>query len=192
MARVRGMAFLGTARYVKHNHGQATLDRIVAEAGPATQKTFTKRIDGLGLQPYESFAGFLHSTDRVLGTGDLTFCRRIGEMAARNDLQTIFRVYAVRPSPETMIRACTPVWGMYYDDAGYMEAVEVEPENTVLRITDFPDMDPAHCRLMEGWMSAAMDVIGARVLPGSGETECMSQGGRYHEFCCRWELKRIA
>lgn len=192
MARVRGMAFLGTARYIKHNHGEAMLERIVKEAGAATQKTFAKRIDGLGLQPYAAFIGFLHSTDRVLGAGDLAFCRRIGEMAAHHDLQTIFRVYAVRPSPEKLIRACTPVWGMYYENAGYMEAVDVRPESTIVRITEFPEMDPAHCRLMEGWMMAAMDVIGAHVLPGASETECMSQGGRYHEFSCQWEIKHIA
>jgi hypothetical protein len=50
-------------------------------------------------------------------------------------------------------------------------------------------MDPAHCRLMEGWMIAAMDVIGAKVLPGARETACMAGGGPYHEFSCQWTLK---
>ncbi len=187
MARMRGMAFLGTARYVKRAYGGEMLDKIVADAGPETQKTFSKRIDGLGLHPYEAFVGLLRSADRRLGTGDLSFCRTIGEMAARNDLETIFRVYAVRPAPAKMIEACTPIWGMYTEGCGYMEAIDVRPEHTVLRITEFPDMDPAHCRLMEGWMIAAMDVIGVRVLPGAGETECMHDGGRYHEFSCEWE-----
>jgi len=190
MARMRGMAFLGTARFVKHTYGEEMLRQIVADAGPAAQKTFSKRIDGLGLQPYEAFVGFLHSADRHLGSGDLSFCRTIGEMAARQDLETIFRVYAVRPEPDKIIEACTPIWGMYTDGGGYMEAIDVRPERTVLRITEFPDMDPAHCRMMEGWMTAAMDVIGVRILPGACETECMSSGGRYHEFSCQWELKQ--
>ena len=38
-------------------------------------------------------------------------------------------------------------------------------------------------------MIAAMDVIGATVLPGASETECTSQGGRYHEFSCQWTLR---
>jgi len=183
------MAFLGTARFIKREYGDAMLASVIADAGPATQKTFAKKIDGLGLHPYESFVGLLRAADRKLGTGDLGFCRTIGEMAARNDLATIFKVYAVRPSAEAMIRACTPIWGMYTDSAGYMEAIETSPESTVLRIFDFPEMDPAHCRLMEAWMIAAMDVIGARVLPGACETVCMSEGGRFHEFCCCWEPK---
>ena len=73
---------------------------------------------------------------------------------------------------------------MYTDGCGYMEAVDVRQERTVLRITGFPEMDPAHCRMMEGWMIAAMDVIGARVLPGAKETACMTEGAPYHEFSC--------
>jgi hypothetical protein len=183
------MAFLGAARHVRHSFGPAVLDEIVRDAGPAAQKTFSKRIDGLGLHPYEAFVGMLRSIDRHLGSGDLSYCRTLGDMAARVDLETIYKVYAIRPSPEKMITACTPIWGMYTDGCGYMEAVDVRPENTVLRILDFSDMDPAHCRLMEGWMTAAMDFIGVNLLPGAGETECVSTGGRYHQFVCRWELK---
>ena len=189
MAHIRGMAFLGTARFIKREHGQDVLERIVERAGEATQKTFAKKIDGLGLHPYDAFVGLLRAVDAELGNGDLTFCRKVGDMAARNDLETIFKVYAVRPSAEQMIRGCTPIWGMYTVDAGLMEAVDVRPESTKLRIVDFPDMDPAHCKLMEGWMIAAMDVIGATVLPGASETECTSQGGRYHEFSCQWTMR---
>lgn len=189
MARVRGMAFLGTAHYIKHNFGEDMLTRIVADAGAATQKTFAKKIDGLGLHPYDSFIGLLRSVDRHLGKGDLSYCKTLGELAARQDLQTIFKGYAVRPSPEDMIRACTPIWGMYTEGSGYMVAVHTRPENTVLRIHDFPDMDPAHCRLMEGWMIAAMDFIGAGVMPGACERQCMSRGDSFHEFWCRWELR---
>lgn len=189
MARIRGMAFLGAAHFIKHELGEEMLARVVEAAGPATQKTFAKRIDGLGLQPYDSFVGLLRTADRVCGSGDLDYCRSLGEWAAHKDLQTVFKGYAVRPSPEDMIRACTPIWGMYTDGAGHMVAVHTRPDNTVLRIHDFPEMDPAHCRMMEGWMIAAMDDIGARVLPGACERQCMSRGDAFHEFWCRWELK---
>jgi hypothetical protein len=78
---------------------------------------------------------------------------------------------------------------VYTEEAGIMEAVDVRPDSTLLRISDFPDMHPAHCRMMEGWMIAAMDVVGARVLPGACERECTSRGGSCHEFWCQWEPK---
>jgi hypothetical protein len=186
------MAFLGTARFVRQTQGPTMLARIVADAGPAAQRTFEKKISGLALYPYDAFSGFLRSADKHLGTGDFSYCRKIGDMAARHDLETIFKVYAVKPSVENMIRGCTPIWGMYTDGCGYMEAIDVRQESTVLRITGFADMDPAHCRMMEGWMIAAMDVIGARVLPGARESMCMSDGAAHHEFACQWEPKRAA
>jgi hypothetical protein len=183
------MAFLGGASHIKREHGEDELARIVADAGPATQKTFSKKINGLSLQPYESFIGLLRSADRHLGSGDLAFCQKLGDLAARYDLRTIFKGYAVRPAPGDMIRACTPIWGMYTEDAGQMIAVDTSPENTLLRIEGFPAMDPAHCRLMEGWMTAAMDFIGVRVLPGACERMCAARGAPFHEFWCRWEAK---
>jgi hypothetical protein len=189
MARVRGMAFLGAAHWIKGRYGDDTLKRIVDDAGPATQETFATRIDGLKLEPYPSFVGLLHSADRHLGTGDLAYARTLGDLAARFDLQTIFRGYAVRPKPEDMIRACSPIWSMYTEGAGYMIAESVRPDDTVLRIYEFPEMDPAHCRLMEGWMIAAMDFVGARVMPGARERQCASRGEPFHEFWCRWEMK---
>jgi hypothetical protein len=180
------MAFLGAARHVKHTFGPSTLEQIVRDAGPATQKTFAKKIDGLGLHPYESFAGLLRSLDRNLGSGDLGYCWQFGDVAARMDLETIFKGYKIRPSPEQMIRGCMPIWAMYTDGCGYMEAVDTRPESTILRIMDFAEMDPAHCRLMEGWMTAAMESMGVEVLPGAGETQCTSRGGPYHEFRCEW------
>lgn len=183
------MAFLGAARFVKHTYGEAALAKIVEGAPASTRETFSRRIDGLSLQPYESFVGLLDSVDRELGVGDSQFCRKLGDLAARHDLRTIFQGYAIRPSPEEMIRACTPIWGMYTEGAGTMVAIDTLPDRTLLRITGFPAMAPAHCRMMEGWMIAAMDVVGARVLPGARETECSSTGGRHHEFFCQWEPK---
>jgi hypothetical protein len=78
---------------------------------------------------------------------------------------------------------------MYTEGCGVMEVVDVRPGNALLRITDFDQMHAAHCRLMEGWMSAAMDEIGVYVLPGARERECVSRGGANHEFWCRWRSK---
>ena len=189
MARVRGMAFLGAAHHIKHTYGPDVLGEVVAAAGPATRKTFERKIDGLSLQPYASFIGLLRSFDERLYRGDLRGCRELGDLAARYDLKTIFKGYAIRPAPEDMIRACTPIWSMYTDDAGTMVAVDTRPDSTILRIQDFLDMDPAHCALMEGWMIAAMDFVGARILPGACERLCMSRGDPVHEFWCRWEPK---
>lgn len=181
------MAFLGSASFVKRRFGLEALPRVIAASGAAAREVFARPIDGLELHPYEALVGFLDAADLVLGEGSGGVPELLGHEAAKRDLTNVFKVYTLRPSAEQMIRACSPIWGMYYDDAGYMEAIDTSPDHTCVRIVDFPNMAPAHCRLMAAWMTSALEVIGIRVLPGAGETECTSRGGQLHEFTCRWE-----
>ena len=54
-------------------------------------------------------------------------------------------------------------------------------------LLEFPTMVREHCRMMEGWMISAMEVLGATVLPGAQESTCMADKGPYHEFVCKWQ-----
>jgi hypothetical protein len=186
VAEVSGRAFLGLIRYVKDKKGDAGLAAIVADAGEPTRQVFAARI-GLGdWFPYPAYVGFLRAIDRHIGKGDRKFCRDLGAVAGQRDLGTILRVFVALASAERLIRSCSRVWPSYYRNAGRMEAIDWRPEQTTLRIFDFPEMHPTHCRLMEGWMIATMATIGFRVGEGAGETRCTSKGDPYHEFSCTW------
>jgi hypothetical protein len=185
IAEVSGRAFLGPLKHITRLRGQGALDRVLRDAGPQAEQVFGSRIRQSGWYPYDAYVGLLRTADRYLGSGDTLFCRELGALAGQADLGTIFRVYAALASPERLIRACKRVWPSYHRNAGSMEAIAWEPNDTRLRITDFPDMAPEHCRLMEGWMIAVMEQIGIRI-PRFAETVCTSTGGPYHEFHCTW------
>ena len=190
MAEASGMAVLGALRFVKARSDSDGLDRVVETAGHSVRAALAQRVRTLSWYPYEVYVALLTAIDRELGTGDLSLCRELGELAGRTDLKSVFSFYQQADDPEKLIRACSTVWPMYYRDAGSMEAVAWSPEQTILRITDFPDMHPAHCRLMEGWMISAMLTIGVRVSDDASETECTSRGGSCHEFQCTWSRAR--
>jgi hypothetical protein len=189
MAEVRGMAFLGLFRFVKSRYGSDKLEELLLDVSDTTRLMCSERIRQLGWYPYSGLTGFLRRLDRVLGTGDLSFCREFGAEAGRADIEANFS-HLAGVHPESLIRACTAVWATYYRGAGRMEAISWDPANTVLRIFDFPDMDPTHCRLMEGWMIATMAAIGATVRADAHERLCMSKGDPYHDFWCTWTLER--
>jgi hypothetical protein len=180
-----GRAFLGLIRHIKDAHGPDVLREIVNEASAETRAVFATPIKVMGWYPYPALVGFLGAAERRLGKGQ-PYCRELGAVAGRRDLGTIFRIYRALASPEHLIRACHKVWPSYYRNAGEMVAVSWSPDDTLLRILDFPKMHPHHCRLMEGWMAATMENIGVRIGPGARETECPCRGGRYHEFRCTW------
>lgn len=185
-AEVSGKAFLGVIRYVKDKGGPEALPRIVEACDDATRAVFAKPIGVMSWYPYQTFATFLRVVDRQLGAGNTLLCRDIGTSAGARDLGTVFKIYRALASAEKLIRACTKVWPSYYRNAGRMEAVTWEPTNTTLRIYDFPEMDPRHCRLMEGWMISTMAQIGCKVHGDGMEVKCMSRGAEYHEFHCTW------
>jgi hypothetical protein len=188
-AQASGRALLGVIRSVKERGGADALAKVLAAAEPATREVLEKKIRASEWYPYESFVGLLKVADRTLGAGDRKLCRELGAMGGKRDIGTAFRVFAAVASPERLIRGCRLVWSAYYRNAGTMEALAWTPERTVLRISDFPEMHPTHCRLMEGWMISTMEAIGCHVHPGGRETECASRGGTHHEFSCTWSRK---
>lgn len=173
-------------KHIKQTRGDETLSRVIAETGAAGEPVFSRRIQLLDWYPYDSFVAFLRAADRVVGEGDLAYCRTLGMAAAERDLSSVFSFIARIYGPERLIRSCSRVWGRYYQNAGRMEAVAWSPEDTRLRIAEFPEMQLAHCRLMEGWMWGAMKQIGARVNDDGRQTHFMGDGDPYHEFACTW------
>ncbi len=188
MAEVSGRALLGLIKVIKAEFGPDSLRDLLKGADAEMAKVFGRSIMILNWYPYPVYVYLLTAIDRKMGKGDLAYCKKLGENAASLDLHSMLTAFNARGGQRDLIKSCTMVWSNYYRGAGRMEALSCEPDNTVLRITDFPEMDPAHCRLMEGWMTEAMKMIGTRVLTGLTEVKCMSKGGPYHEFICTWTL----
>ncbi len=185
-AEASGKAFLGIIRHVKDTHGLDFLGSLVHGSGEPTKRAFARPIRATDWHPYEAYAGFLRALERGMGKGDGKLAHQLGEIAGKRDLGTVFRVYVALASAERLIRACSKVWPSYYRNAGTMEAISWEPSDPRLRISGFADMEPFHCRLMEGWMIATMNTIGFRVSDDARESRCASHGAPYHEFSCSW------
>jgi len=185
------MAFLGLFRAVKREFGEARLAQVLDRASDTTRLMSSERIRHFRWYPYAGFSGFLDCVESTFGQGDGSLSRELGKEAAARDLEDHLDKLA-EASPEDLIKASAMVWDGYYRNAGYMHAISWAPEETVLRISEFSEMTPNHCKLMEGWMIAAMDAIGIIVHDDARERECMSRGGRWHEFWCRWSPKDAA
>jgi len=182
MAEVNGREFLGLIKHIKENGGPEFLQEVLEEAGEVTKRIFSKRVLALGWYPYQGYVDLIKAIDRKMGTGDLAYCWKLGEIAANLDLGSFLNVYKISGGPEELIRAGSLVWPGYYRNAGQMQVVSSQPENTIIRIGDFPEMDPAHCKLMEGWITTAVIIMGAKLISEVKESKCMSKGDPYHEF----------
>jgi len=189
-AEASGRAFLGILKYIKSTRGSDALASVLAAGNEPCRQAFARPIRVMNWYPYPAFTGFLNGIERTFAkAGPHSFCRELGDVAGVRDLSTVLKVYRTLSSPERLIRSCEKIWPSYYRDAGRMEAVAWEPTSTTVRIYDFPEMDPAHCRLMEGWMISTMRSIGFYVNDDVFERKCMSTGAPYHEFHCTWQKR---
>jgi hypothetical protein len=185
-AEVSGRAFLGLLQHVRDTHGPDALTRLLQAAGAPTQQVFAERIGKLSWYPYPAFTGFLEAAERTLPPPQPKGAAfQLGAAAGKRDLGTVLRIYVAVASAERLIRACRLVWPSYYRNAGSMEAVRWEPDDTALRILDFPAMHRLHCRMMEGWMIATMESLGF-VVADARQIAFMGQGAPHHEFRCTW------
>ncbi len=191
-AEVSGRAFLGLIQHVRGVHGTARLATIIENGGPTMQDVFSQRISKLGWYPYLAFTSFLVAAERALPRTERGASFELGVAAGKLDLGTVLKVYVALSSAERLIRSCKLVWQNYYKDAGRMEAIEWQPESTVLRIYDFPQMHRLHCVLMEAWMISTMESLGFAVGADARQTMFMGDGDPYHEFRCTWQRKRDA
>ena len=186
----RGTAFLGILKHVRIAFGPEAVDGAIASAPAATREVLSRRVLKLRWYPYEAYAGFLRTLADRFAHGNLAYCRELGTVAAYRDLSTVLKIFRVLYGPQRLIKSCTRVWDQYYRNAGTMTALASEPDDTRLRIEGFAAMEPAHCKLMEGWMIGAMAVLGAEVNDDGRETMCTSRGDPCHEFACTWTIKR--
>ena len=188
---VRGTAFLGVLKFIKVQRQADLLLKQVMESLPHEgQKVFSRKVIAVVDYPYQAFIQILRTVDKVLGSGSLELCRELGRFAAVRDFESLREMmpnFKLRPTD--LFRDCGTYWKSYYLRAGEMKGESPERQ-CVLRIYDFEQMDPAHCRLMEGWMAQAMVEAGATWLREIRETQCMATGGRWHEFAGEWEVAR--
>ncbi len=171
-------------------HGSDSLAAIIEQGGPELGRVFGERISKLGWYPYAALSGFLIAAERTLPASERGAAFDLGVAAGKRDLGTVLKIYVALASAERLIRSCKLVWRNYYKHAGRMEAVEWQPESTVLRILEFPEMHRLHCRLMEGWMIATMESLGFRVNDDACQSAFMGDGDPYHEFRCSWRRAR--
>ena len=185
---VKGVTFLGIFKYIKTRpEGEALLAKVVAALSPEAQQVCRKKVIAVVDYPYPVFVNLLRTVDQMVGRGDLTLCRELGVYAAIRDVETVYNLLRKRAQPEALFRDGPVVWKSYYPNAGSYVTIDAHPDHSMIRIVDFPQMDPAHCRLMDGWMSQALVEAGGTWIEEVHEVRCTSKGDPYHEYVGRWK-----
>jgi hypothetical protein len=185
---VKGTAFLGTIKFIKTQpRGEASLEKLLGQMAPEHAQIFKRKIIAIGNYPYPVYIEMIRLADRLLGKGNFDLCRKMGFFSAKRDYESIYNLYKQSPRPEDLFRDANVIWRSYYENAGEMKAMDISPDHLEMRINDFPAMDPAHCKMMEGWMAQALLESGGLWVQEIRETRCNSRGDEFHQFVGKWK-----
>lgn len=183
---VKGASLLGFLKYIKtRSQGEQDLEKVLSALPSASEKIFRRKVIAVADYPYQAFVDLIRAADSALGSGDLSLCRELGAYAASRDVQALLKVVKREPRPQDLVAATDLLWKSYHMNSGEMKVEDSSPGHMVIAIRDFPEMDPAHCRLMEGYFSRAIKEIGAEWVEEIKEVKCTSRGDSCHEFAGR-------
>ena len=150
MAQVKGVAILGLIKFIKKNQ-KDTLPKIINALPPETKKYMDEHILLTAWYPYKLYTDLLKTLDKSAGSGDLSYCITQGRLSAEHDLKTIYKIFLTFVDPKTLITRAMSVWSSYYD-SGVAEVNIISKNEATVTIKDFPDIDMAHVKNVQGWL----------------------------------------
>lgn len=150
MARVKGVAVIGIIKYIKKNH-KDVFNKIVEAMSKASAKYMDEHILVTEWYPYQLYTDLLRAFDKVVGKGDLSTCIEQGRLSAKHDLSTIFKIFMNFSSIQSMLSRVMVAWSSYYD-TGTIEINPLTEKEATYLIKDFPDIDLAHVKNVQGWV----------------------------------------
>jgi hypothetical protein len=188
MARVKGFALRGLLKSVKDSGG--SIPAVLAAVPEADRAVFARSIVTSEWYPYAAFVGLVRAIDRIQGQGDLAYARKLGRGAAGRDLGTTFRIISAITSTKFLLERGHVFWSKYCD-TGRLVLDASQPLSFRARLEDFPDIDAAHCLLVEGWLEGLGDALGA-VGMACRQAACVHHGDPACEFEGRWRAEKGA
>jgi hypothetical protein len=184
---VKGFALRGLLRSVK-DHSWA-IPGVIAALPPAERATFAKPVISSAWYPYAAFVALVRAIDQLHGgEPDFALCRRLGRESAARDLGTTFRIISAMASIDFLLKRGQVFWGQYCD-RGRMVLEAPSSLSFLARMEGFPEIDAAHCRLIEGWLEGLGEALGA-VEMTCRQARCVHRGDPDCAYLGEWTSQR--
>jgi len=161
MTHVKGMAILGTLRFVKETAGKEHVPGLLQELPATVRAIYERAVLAGSWYPYEAYTTLLAAVTRRLGEGRADFPATLGRFGAQLDVGSIFRIVSVILSPQRALYAAGLMWSRYCD-AGRFVMTRIDKESAEGHIEGFPDISAEHEQLLTGWIEGIGLASGAK------------------------------
>jgi len=178
----RGSTARGTVEFIRHAHGDAVLERVLAtlDVHDRERLTAAAMTDEL---PYELLVRLWQAADAELSPAHPRWMEEAGAFAIDSLGQQLYWGLLRKSSPLEFVTQSVSLFRLYYSP-GDIVPVEVEEGRVVARLIGFDALGPLFCRRQTGGLRRAMELAGGNKVKAT-HVRCVHEGDAY----CEWELR---
>ncbi len=182
---LKGAAWKPIVKFVKVTFGEDPLSKVLESVSPECRTIASETILVNSWYDMSLIEEFISAADRLLGTGDLTIARKMGQYSAEFGIKTVYKIFMKVGSPEFVIKKAPVIWKRYYS-RGDLNLVEFEKGHVILRLTDMGQISKVTCVRVTGWMETTLRMSGAKDSVVE-HISCKIRGDSHEEWEGRWQ-----
>jgi len=183
---VKGTALTTTRDFVRTKHQSkynGWLDSLPAES----KSLFSGTIDATKWYPIKE--GYLNPINKVVqmfyGNDPRKGGDAIGRYSAEIALKGFYKVFLLVASPSYLIKRASKIFSTFYDPSE-IGVVEKGPNEAMLKIIKFDQIDTALEYRIAGWVNKALELANCKN-PGYSIGKSLASGGDCTEITFKWE-----
>jgi hypothetical protein len=179
----RGSTAQATLDYIRAAHGEDAARAILGKLGSAERKQL-ETAGTTGYISYDRLIALWKAADAYLGETHPDWVEAAGAFAIESLGQRLYGGLLHKASPTEFVTQSVSLFNLYYPQ-GTMEAVEVERDRAVLRLSDFDTPGRLFCGRQTGGLREATRIAGGRDVRAR-HVRCVSEGDAFCEWEVRW------
>jgi len=184
MGRIKGIGYKVEITYVKTEHGEETLQRILSTLMPGDRILLEGTILASDWHPQGPLERFRQAVARHFMDTELKTLEEMGRFSAQYALTGIYRVFMAVSSPAHVIKKVGNLFPKYFDH-GKAEAVVHGPRDISIIISGWEDASATLCAVMKGYFERTLEMAGARGVEVK-KVACVLRGDPVCEFRGTW------
>ena len=188
--QISGRALLGVLKYSKVLAGADGPGALVSNLAVDDRRVVANTIRGGRWYPYSVYAGLLETIKVFPGLGDSDPLLDFGCWALTRDVGTVLKILSVFSSVEGLVHRGFGSWGGFlwslHCNTGEVFLADSGLKTGTMGLRGFPDISPAHCWMISGYLEAMGRATGASSLRME-KTRCVHRNDPCCEYRGQWD-----
>ena len=178
----KGSTFRLLKILVLEKYGEEGYNKVLSQLPETVRATFEDKILSSSWYPFSSLIHIFQVIQKSFGRGDLSLLHDFGYEIGKRELSWWAKLFLKFGNPHFIISRADRVW-KYLHTTGELSVTSLSDRTCTIEIRNFAQPDRYYCLATAGWMTAAMELSGAKE-PEVVHTRCRDR----EDAVCEWQI----